>query len=219
VWLLLIVVAALALGGFAASRGLGDLLPEAEGGNAEGGSQTTDVDAEHARELLAELRVGEWASMSGYSRDRFPHWRTVDGCDARQTVLARDGEQTETEEDSCRVVSGSWFSPFDGATLDDPGDVDIDHIVPLANAWRTGADEWDDDQRADFANDMENPQLIAVSASSNRSKGDQDPSQWRPDRDYWCQYAHDWVVVKHSWELSVTEAEQQALADMLDTCD
>jgi hypothetical protein len=66
---------------------------------------------------------------------------------------------------------------------------------------------------------MENPQLIAVSASSNRSKGDQDPSQWRPDRDYWCQYAHDWVVVKHSWELSVTEEEQQALADMLDTCD
>jgi hypothetical protein len=218
-WLLLIVVAALALGGFAAGGGLGDLLPEAEGDNAEGGSQSTDVDAEHARELLAELRVAEWASMSGYSRDRFAHWRTVDGCDARQTVLARDGEQIETEDDSCQVASGSWFSPFDGATLEDPGDVDIDHIVPLANAWRTGADEWDDDRRADFANDKENPQLIAVSASSNRSKGDQDPSQWRPDRDYWCQYAHDWVVVKHSWELSVTEEEQQALADMLDTCD
>lgn len=223
--LLLAIAAALALGGFAGSQeSLQDLLPDQIGSDAGGsargsGPGETDVDADRARERLAELTVAEWEQMRGYSRDRFSHWLTVDGCDVRQTVLARDGDDIESEEDSCRVTGGSWYSAFDGATLTDPGDVDIDHMVPLANAWRTGASQWDDDRRADFANDLDTPQLIAVSASSNRAKGDQDPSQWQPDRAYWCQYAHDWVAVKHHWELSVTEAEQAALSDMLDTCD
>jgi hypothetical protein len=91
--------------------------------------------------------------------------------------------------------------------------------VPLANAWRTGAAGWEDERRADFANDLDTPQLIAVSASSNRAKGDQDPSQWRPpERAYWCRYAHDWVAVKHHWQLWVTQDEKDALAEMLDTC-
>lgn len=179
----------------------------------------TDVDADLARQQLAELSVAQWRPMRGYSRDHFSHWRTVDGCDVRQTVLARDGEDIVTEDDSCRVVSGTWHSPFDGETFTDPGDLDIDHVVPLAAAWRAGADSWDDERRAEFANDLNTPQLIAVSATTNRAKGDQDPSQWKPpQRSYWCQYAHDWVVVKHHWELTVTEQEQQALTDMLATC-
>lgn len=181
-------------------------------------SGSADVDVERARAQLEELPVRGWASMRGYSRDRFSHWRTVDGCAVRQTVLARDGEQIEMNDD-CKVVSGVWYSPYDGLTLTDPSDVDIDHVVPLANSWRTGAAEWDDQRRADFANDLDTPQLLAVSATSNRAKGDQDPSQWQPPRrEYWCQYAHDWVEVKYYWELWVTEAERDALADMLDTC-
>lgn len=227
------IVAVLAFGGFAGSQDFfRDLGSDRAGAGREGSESAgpgepdgsgsgsaADVDADKARDQLAELTVADSASMSGYSRERFSHWRTVDGCDVRQTVLARDGGKIETEPDSCRVTSGSWFSPFDEVTLDDPGDVDIDHIVPLANAWRTGAREWDDDRRTEFANDLDTPQLIAVSATSNRAKGDQDPSQWQPERDYWCQYAHDWVVVKHSWDLWVTEAEHAALVDMLDTCD
>jgi hypothetical protein len=197
---------------------LGDLLPgPAEGG--QGGS-VGDEELADARRKLDELTVGGPASMQGYRRDRFPHWREDDGCDVRDRVLARDGENVEFAGDSCQVGDGRWVSRFDGATLTDPGEVDIDHLVPLANAWRSGAGEWDEDRRADFANDLDRPQLIAVSATANRAKGDQDPSQWKPpERGYWCRYAHDWVIVKHYWELSVTGSEQDALADMLDSCD
>jgi hypothetical protein len=91
--------------------------------------------------------------------------------------------------------------------------------VPLANAWRSGAAAWTTAQREDFANDLDDPQLVAVSAGSNRSKGDQDPSTWKPPATgEWCQYAEDWVAVKTHWKLSVTTAEKSALADMLEKC-
>lgn len=210
----LVVVAAFVAGGSGGLDYLRDHLPQP----AQDPGSAADVDVEGARRQLDELDVGQWAAMQGYSRDRFEHWLTVDGCDVRQTVLARDGEDVETDDD-CRVVDGTWHSAFDGETVTDPGEIDIDHMVPLANAWRTGAADWDDDRRAGFANDLDRPQLIAVSATSNRAKGDQDPSQWQPpERGYWCRYAHDWVAVKHHWELWVTQEEKDALADMLDSC-
>jgi Uncharacterized protein conserved in bacteria len=162
--------------------------------------------------------VAPAGSMRGYSRNRFPHWRDVGkNCDIRDTVLQRDG--TDIKLSGCNVVGGRWSSRYDGRVLTDPADVDIDHMVPLANAWRSGANRWDDEKRGDFANDLDRPQLFAVSKSSNRSKGDQDPSQWRPpDRNDWCQYAEDWITVKHYWRLSVTDAEKAALGDMLESC-
>ena len=168
--------------------------------------------------MLGELVVARAASMRGYSRDRFPHWRdTGENCDVRDSVLRRDG--TSIRLKGCDVVDGRWYSPYDGRTYSDPSDVDIDHLVPLADAWRSGADAWTDDERGDFANDLVRPQLRAVSLSANRAKGDQDPSQWRPlNRDYWCEYAQDWVAVKHYWRLTVTPAEKAALIDMLETC-
>jgi hypothetical protein len=169
-------------------------------------------------QVLGQLTVASAGSMRGYSRERFPHWRNAGkNCDVRDTVLQRDG--TDVKLSGCNVVGGRWKSVYDNRTLSDPRDVDIDHVVPLANAWRSGADEWDDAKRGDFANDLDRPQLIAVSASSNRAKGDQDPSQWKPpNRDYWCEYAEDWIAVKHHWRLSVTTAEKAALADMLKGC-
>ncbi|MER7166354.1 HNH endonuclease family protein [Micromonospora sp. NPDC000207] len=172
----------------------------------------------NAASMLSELTVATAGSMKGYSRSRFPHWRkTGRNCDVRDTVLERDGDKIERSE--CNVVGGDWESVYDGRTFTDPSQVDIDHMVPLANAWRSGANEWDDSKRGDFANDLDRPQLFAVSASSNRSKGDQDPSQWKPpNQSYWCTYAEDWIEVKHHWELSVTSAEKAALTDMLKGC-
>lgn len=169
-------------------------------------------------QMLSELTVAEAGSMRGYSRNRFPHWRkTGKNCDVRDTVLERDGK--DIEHSGCNVVGGRWESVYDGRTFTDPSSVDIDHMVPLANAWRTGAAEWSDEQREAFANDLDRPQLIAVSASSNRSKGDQDPSQWKPPRrEYWCTYAQSWIAVKAHWRLSVTADEKAALTDMLSTC-
>jgi Protein of unknown function (DUF1524) len=167
---------------------------------------------------LSQLTVARGGSMRGYSRERFPHWREAGpNCNVRDKVLERDG--TQVRRRGCNVVAGRWFSPYDRRTVTDPSDVDIDHLVPLANAWRSGASEWDDDRRSDFANDLTRPELRAVTATANRAKGDQDPSQWKPaSRDAWCDYARDWIAVKHHWRLSVTTAEKSALTRMLETC-
>jgi hypothetical protein len=174
--------------------------------------------AKDAAARLKKLSIATSASMRGYSRDRFPHWRaTGDNCDVRDTVLKRDG--TKVKVRGCNVTAGRWTSPFDGKVITDPALVDVDHMVPLANAWRSGAATWTDAKRGDFANDLDEPQLNAVSAASNRSKGDQDPSTWKPKvTKSWCQYAEDWIAVKYHWKLRVTTAEKAALTDMLETC-
>ena len=172
-----------------------------------------------ARTQLDGLTVATAASMKGYSRDRFPHWRIANGCTTRETVLRRDGSNVVVDPKSCDVLSGRWLSPYENRWFDAVSLMDIDHVVPLANAWRSGADMWDDTKRGDFANDLQTPQLRAVSASVNRSKGDQDPSQWQPaNHGFWCEYAQSWIAVKYHWRLSVTTAEKTALITMLETC-
>jgi hypothetical protein len=183
-----------------------------------GEATATPSAATDSARLLGQLTEAKAGSMRGYSRDRFPHWRdTGKNCDVRDTVLERDGKDVRLS--GCNVVAGKWYSQYDKRTLTDPSDVDIDHMVPLAEAWRSGANQWDDQRRGDFANDLTRPQLIAVSASSNRAKGDQDPSKWTPsNRAFWCTYAQDWIAVKAFWRLTVTAAEKAALSDMLGTC-
>lgn len=186
---------------------------------ATSGSTATGAAPADVTGQLNALTVTAERSTSGYSRDKFPHWRLVDNsCDVRDTVLKRDGTGVEATA-TCKITKGSWTSAYDGKTFTDPKDLDIDHMVPLANAWRSGADKWTGEQRTEFANDLTRPQLMAVSASSNRSKGDQDPSRWKPpQKSYWCQYARSWVAVKSFWGLSITEREKSALQEMLSSC-
>ncbi|MFK4119918.1 HNH endonuclease family protein [Streptomyces longwoodensis] len=175
---------------------------------------------EVVRKELAELTVAAPHAMTGYSRSKFPHWVTQYGtCDTREVVLQRDGQDV-VQDDQCRAVSGVWYSAYDGKVSTKPStEVDIDHVVPLANGWRSGADEWTTAKRRQFANDLTNPQLIAVSASSNRQKGDQSPDQWAPSlRSYWCTYARAWTHVKYVYALNITEPEKTKLDEMLDTC-
>jgi hypothetical protein len=180
-----------------------------------GGTASPTADPARA---LSTLTVAKAGSMRGYSRDDFPHWRrTGDNCNVRDTVLKRDGRKVKYS--GCNVVAGSWRSIYDGRTLDSPTKVDIDHVVPLANAWRSGASAWTEEKREEFANDLDRPQLVAVSQTSNRAKGDQDPSQWKPTvKSEWCEYASDWVAVKAYWKLTVTSAEKRALGEMLEEC-
>jgi hypothetical protein len=189
------------------------------GGDAAGGPAVGPLSRDAALKELATLPVGTWSSMTGYSRDKFKHWISQgNGCDTREVVLKRDGTAVQTKAD-CTVTGGNWVSAYDGVPETDPQSMDIDHMVPLANAWRTGAADWTDAQRSAFANDLTRPQLLAVSLSTNRSKGDQDPSEWKPPlQSYWCVYAQRWVAVKDYWKLRVTSAEQTALQQMLGTC-
>ncbi|MEV0428303.1 HNH endonuclease family protein [Micromonospora sp. NPDC050495] len=172
-----------------------------------------------AQSQLNALTVKAQGSTSGYSRDLFPHWITISGtCNTRETVLKRDGTSVVTDS-SCAAVSGRWYSPYDGATWSAASDVDIDHVVPLAEAWRSGASGWTTSRRQSFANDLTRPQLIAVTDNVNQAKGDQDPSTWQPPlSSYRCTYSKMWITVKYSWGLSLQSAEKSALQSMLNTC-
>ncbi|GGQ49749.1 HNH endonuclease family protein [Couchioplanes azureus] len=172
-----------------------------------------------AQEHLNALAVDAEGSGAGYSREKFPHWDDVEGsCNTRETVLRRDGAGVVVD-DACQATSGSWLSPYDGQTWTDAADVDIDHLVPLAEAWRSGAAAWSTERREQFANDMTHPQLIAVTDDVNQAKGDQDPAEWLPPRtDFRCTYAKMWISVKHSWELTLQDAEKSALQGLLDSC-
>ncbi|MFD3442655.1 HNH endonuclease family protein [Streptomyces sp. NPDC058685] len=179
----------------------------------------TPVSAATARTYLGQLTVRAEGSSSGYSRDLFPHWSTQSGaCNTREVVLKRDGKNV-VQDSSCAATSGSWYSEYDGATWSAAADVDIDHIVPLAEAWRSGANSWTTSRRGSFANDLTRPQLIAVTDNVNQSKGDQDPAEWMPSRTaYRCTYARMWVQVKQYYSMSVDSAEKSALQSVLNGC-
>lgn len=156
-----------------------------------------------------------------YQRDDWPHWDDIegDGCDARNQALAAASiTPAQVLYPGCDVVAGDWFSAYDGFTTSDPGDLDVDHLVSLAEAHLAGGWQWSTARKRQFANDQSN--LWVVSASSNRSKGSQGPDQWRPARrEVWCDFAIRWVSVKVTWGLTATTAERDALGAMLEQCD
>ncbi|KGQ03509.1 hypothetical protein BB8028_0003g02670 [Beauveria bassiana] len=168
---------------------------------------------------LDSLQVALPGSGADYSRAEFPHWIKVEGsCTAREYVLKRDGQDVQTDS-LCKITSGTWVSPYDNTTWTNSSLVDIDHLVPLENAWISGASSWTKAQRQDFANDINRPQLYAVSEKANRSKGDRSPDAWKPPlTSFYCTYAKSWVAVKSYYKLTITTAEKVALSDMLGTC-
>jgi hypothetical protein len=168
---------------------------------------------------LSALTVAAESHQSSYDRDLFPHWITITGsCNTREQVLKRDGTGV-TVDSSCYPASGSWRSPYDGATWTNPADIDIDHMVPLSEAWASGAWAWTTSRRQTYANDLGGPELWAVTDNVNQSKGDQDPATWQPSlSSFRCTYARAWIQVKWYYSLTVDSAEKTALNSMLATC-
>lgn len=155
---------------------------------------------------------------SGYSRSKFTLWIDADhDCqDTRSEVLRQESKVTVTGR--CTVSSGKWRSPYDGATWAQASDVDIDHLVPLAEAWDSGAKRWNAATRKAYANDLGDPRtLVAVTDNVNQSKGDKDPAQWMPTQKR-CTYIAQWVAVKIRWSLKVDRAEKNALQSMGSRC-
>ncbi len=148
----------------------------------------------------------------GYARSLFKHWVDADGdgCDTREEVLIAESiTKPQVDAYGCKVVEGDWFSPYEGGTYTQPGDLDIDHMVPLKEAWDSGAWNWTATQRQAYANDLSDPRpLIAVLNSQNRSKSDKDPSNWIPPQaSYTCTYLANWVAIKAHWNLSMDQSE------------
>jgi S-layer homology domain/Protein of unknown function (DUF1524)/Excalibur calcium-binding domain len=175
-----------------------------------------------AASVLASLHIAEEANF-GYDRTYFQHWIDADGdgCDTRSEVLQEESTATVMVSSDCTVATGQWVSRYDGQTWVNASDVDIDHMVPLAEAWGAGAQAWSPEQRRDFANDMTlNVALEAVTDEVNQSKSDRDPAEWMPSlAGTACDYATDWVLVKYRWQLSVDQAEHAALSStMSDAC-
>ncbi|KAI1764609.1 hypothetical protein GGR53DRAFT_305624 [Hypoxylon sp. FL1150] len=175
--------------------------------------------ASSAKSQLTSLTVASSADTTTYDRDLFPTWDTITGtCNTREYVLKRDGTNVVVGSD-CYPTSGTWTSPYDGGVWTAPADVDIDHMVPLKNAWISGASKWTTAKRERFANDVTRPQLWAVTDNVNSSKGDKSPDSWKPPlASFYCTYASAYVAVKSYWALTITSAEKTALTSMLNTC-
>lgn len=176
--------------------------------------------------ITLTVSVAPMASgLPKYNRSDWKHWSDADGdCqDARQEALIAESQSAVVYEnsDKCRVESGNWFGVYTGKSFTDPGDLDVDHMVPLANAHRSGGWAWQKARKEGYANDLSYANhLIAVQAAANRQKGSDGPEGWRPSRrEYWCQYATDWATIKQDWGLTANPSEADALREMLQTCD
>jgi hypothetical protein len=158
--------------------------------------------------------------LGGYDRNLFKHWIDADknGCDTRKEVLIAEAIVKPKKGPKCALTGGKWVSAYDGKTYTKDASLDIDHMVPLAEAWRSGAWAWTAKQRQDFANDLTDSRaLIAVTASANRSKGDQDPKTWLPSKGK-CSYIESWVAIKVRYSLTFDIGELSVIQSYFTSC-
>jgi len=171
--------------------------------------------------LLSQLTLAPEIT-GGYDRSLFRHWidSDGDGCNTSKEVLIAEAIERPQVTGNCSLIGGLWYSAYDAVTTTDLSEFDVDHLIPLKEAWDSGAYAWTASQRRAFANDLGNPEaLIAVSASSNRSKSDKDPADWLPpNQSYHCTYIEHWMKVKIFWSLSVDEREFQAIRRVAAGC-
>ena len=172
-----------------------------------------------ALSVLATITVQN-EYKTGYSRSYFKHWIDANGngCNTREEVLiAESRSKAQVDAYGCKVIEGDWFSPYDNVMYTNPSELDIDHMVPLKEAWDSGAWNWTAAQRQAFANDLSDARaLIAVTAGQNRSKSDKDPSNWiPPQKSHTCTYLSEWVAIKARWKLSMDQSEFGRIKNLL----
>ncbi|NED07610.1 HNH endonuclease [Streptomyces sp. SID6648] len=154
---------------------------------------------------------------TGYTRTKFKHWNSGDdagdGCNTRAEVLIAEAVVAPTVEAGCKLTGGTWRSYYDGQEVTSAGSLDIDHMVPLAEAWDSGASAWSAARREAYANDQGSTvSLVAVTARTNRQKSDQDPADWMPPSlEAQCRYVGEWVSTKLRWDLTADDRELEAL--------
>lgn len=183
---------------------------------------------DNALTVLNTLAVKGRAPKTGYSRDQFgAAWADVDhnGCDTRNDILNRDltDKTYKANTHDCVVASGVLQDPYTGTRIDfvrgqdTSTAVQIDHVVALSDAWQKGAQQLTEDERRNLANDPYN--LLAVDGPSNQRKSDGDAATWLPaNTGFRCEYVARQIGVKQKYRLWVTQAEHDAMANVLATC-
>ena len=187
------------------------------GTNAQASSPVVYKDAVAA---LNTLKVADEV-RAGYKRTLFKHWTGAgNSCDSRKAVIISEAIVKPSVLPGCVIKGGEWLSVYDLVKVTDAGKLDVDHMVPLAEAWDSGASAWDAKKKEMYANDQTDPRhLIAVTGGSNRSKSDQDPAEWMPtNKTYACEYLTNWISIKVRWNLSVDKTEKEFIVNGLKTC-
>lgn len=167
------------------------------------------------QEMLNNLQISEDCKIK-YSRKDYKHWIKQErgGYDTRQKVLIEESLIMPTIKPSAKKVeSGRWYGSYTDRLFDDPKDLDIDHLVPLGEAHRSGACYWNKERKKQYANHLQHKEeLIAVSKGANREKGQKDPSKWLPkNQDYVCEYIFDWLIIKTRWGLWIDSEEKESI--------
>lgn len=189
-------------------------------------SEPSSIDASDqtlAINVLETLAVKGRAPKTGYKRTEFYNtWPTIDGCNLRQRIIKREVGDT-AKLDGCDVIGGTFVEPYTGETRtytsksEFTKNIQIDHIVALSDAWQKGAQNLTSDERYDFATDPLN--LIAADANQNQQKSDGDAATWLPkNKAFRCKYVARQVSVKKKYSLWVTQAEHDAIKNILTTC-
>ncbi len=187
-----------------------------------GTTTTPTPSADTLRSLIGALPVAAEV-RTGYDRATWKHWNSgtagISYCDTRDEVLIYESVVKAAWSSTSCTITGQWYSYYDGVSTTDSSTFDIDHMVALAEAHDSGGHAWSAATKEAYANDQGDPRsLVAVTAPSNRGKGDQDPGEWLPLLER-CRYIGEWVAVKHRWDLTVDQAEQEALTLQASNCE
>lgn len=187
---------------------------------------SADTNSTLAIDVLEKLEVKGRAPKTGYEREQFyKSWPTIDGCNLRQRIIKRDLGDTAVidSSDNCTVVSGEFDEPYTGSHLvfyqksDFTKGIQIDHVVALSDAWQKGAQNLSTNERYSLATDPLN--LLAVDSKTNQGKSDGDAATWLPpNKKFRCAYVARQVSVKYKYHLWLTEAEKNAIKNVLKNC-
>ena len=183
---------------------------------------TTTPNAELELLALIERLRGNIGAPPRYDRAAFGgggDWLDLDDdcINTRHEVLIEEAENVVMTEDECAVVAGEWYDPFTAQTFTSPRDLQVDHVVALADAWYAGAWAWDADKRAAFANDEAN--LNAIEGEENQRKSAWGPGDYEPANEaHRCAYLEQYASVKVKWGLAVTARDFVALEEGLTAC-
>ena len=180
----------------------------------------SNLEGKLALDSLKNIKISAEYYGQDYDRSYFGDgWQSTDGCDTRNIILNRDMSDVAVNQ-SCQVISGTLHDPYTGKMIyfergsDSSSLVQIDHVVALSNAWKTGAYLLSESKRLELANDP--LELLAVDGQSNQQKSDGDASQWLPDnKSFWCDYVARQIAVKEKYDLWMDEAEYSTIENII----